>query len=78
MDVTSLEPLIYPVEPVLIVGAPGESGKVPLTSAAGFMTFASPAQFDCYAAHGQSLAVQWSGADALDWQALFEKGLFCA
>jgi hypothetical protein len=78
MDVTSLEPLIYPVEPLLIVRRSGQSGKVPIASASGFMTFASPAQFDCYAAHGQSLTVQWSGPDALAWHALAQQGFFCA
>jgi hypothetical protein len=78
VTVDSTEALVYPVQPVFVVQGSAGVMNVSVTSAAGFMTFAAPTQFDCSEVQGQSLTVQWSGPEALDWSALANRGLFCA
>jgi hypothetical protein len=74
----SAQAMAYPLEPVLKVRTSAGLQTVSTGNGAGTVEFASPSQFTCYQLSGQSLAVRWSGPDALDWPARSRDGAFCA
>jgi len=77
LHITSTQPFVYPVEPIVVVRTAAGTQEVAVASAATGIKFASPSQFDCYRRSGQALVKAWSGPSALDWQALGAMNLFC-